>query len=361
MNSFVNTVPRKSRAGGASNEKEQGGEELYSGAAEREGGDVEPNGDKARKGSASGSVGKKLKGAEAAGRAFAAMKRTRAPFTAEESFIGRADDTTLPLQDEDEVEITLEELAQVPAKGQLFGHKGWVAGGDLEEEEEVEGEQKGGRNFPLSAAGTGRSGAENEGAAKIPDQHSDRTVEVEVSSVQGVRAKVKRRPRRTTKTTADGYPDDDDDGGSGIGLPSSAQEPEDPGDGAEDPDGKDHLGRRSGGTSVGMPADRVEDAAEGPPTRSPSGRRKRDAASERIESEPAERVTGNEQVKLKIPLFDERVSRTELKHGRRESAKGQKAALRRQAGVDRKARRDFEDAVDELRNANPLKLGVDEN
>lgn len=139
MNSFVDTVPRKSRTGGASGEKGQG-EEIYSGAEERDG-VVEKKKLRAKRpsnSSAGGGAGKKSSDAEAAERAIAALKRTRAPFIADASAIGQADDSTLPLEDEDEVEITMEEL---PVKGQRFGHRGWVAGGGTIDEEEDDGEQ----------------------------------------------------------------------------------------------------------------------------------------------------------------------------------------------------------------------------
>ncbi len=118
MNSLGNTVLRKGKRSGASG-GEQGEEEkdVYSGTTER-GGKIKGHGKS--KGN-SGSVNlTQSKDKEATENALGALRRTRVPFTVDESIIAPANDTTLRADSESEpsVEITLEEL---PAKVYNYG------------------------------------------------------------------------------------------------------------------------------------------------------------------------------------------------------------------------------------------------
>ena len=140
MNSFGNTVLRRGKRSGAGG-GEQGEEEedVYSGTTERVG---KGKGHGKNKGSSGRVQLTHDKGKEAAEQALGALSRTRAPFIVDESVIAPANDTTVREDSESEpsVEITMEEWpAKVGERGQLYGHGGWVAGGDDEEQNEDAG------------------------------------------------------------------------------------------------------------------------------------------------------------------------------------------------------------------------------
>jgi len=348
MNSFVDTVPRKSRASGASGEKGQG-EGIYSGAEGREGGAVELKEKKKGKRSAGGGAGKKSEAAEAAERAIAALKRTRAPFTANESIIGRADDTTLPLEDEDEVEITMEEL---PVAGQRFGHRGWVAGGGtIEEEEEMTGEQGGTLEPHLLPSGNGQGGAVESGHVGGKSKNAGRgQADKPVKKMSGARVKKRDDVRWSS--------DDDDPPGDGLGLNSEVER-------------ANTFKAKGGGSGERY----VPQEGNGGPPREVSHEQSGVGATDGQEGATVTRIgeakdnsgeaVRKDRVKIKT-FLDERnerggsAARADLKRERRVAGRSEITAARKRAGAERKLQQDFDDAVDELRNAKPLLLGVSE-
>jgi hypothetical protein len=340
MNSFVDTVPRKSREGGASGEKGQG-EEIYSGAEERDGGKKKLKAKRTSKSSVGGGAGEKSSNVEAAERAIAALKRTRAPFIADASVIGRADETTLPLQEDDDVEITLEEF---PVSGQRFGHRGWVAGGGKLDEEEDEVEQAGGAGADLLSSGgrqkkiveDGKPGGKGQlGAGKAKGDKLE----------PKIRARKKEKSTLEVKWSSDDDDPDADDGDSlgegsklGVGRESAVKHG---GKGKQD---KPHEHDGEGG---GTSSQQILKSAHGGQAAIPKS------------EEPVRAA----QVKIKT-FLDERnakggnAARADLKRERRTTARAQSAVARKQAGAAKKLQQDFDDAMDELRNAKPLLLGV---
>ena len=138
MNSFVDTVLRSKRQGGSGGEQGKDKDKVYSrGGEQGEGAKGSPKiKDKGKKAS---------KGGQAQGKdaeqALAALRRTRAPFIANESVIAAADETTLHIDSEDSVQLLLEELPAQVSAGQLFGHNGWVTGGEAADDADHSGSQ----------------------------------------------------------------------------------------------------------------------------------------------------------------------------------------------------------------------------
>ena len=146
MNSFVTTVLRRRRGEGASGEQgKDTTDEVYSNPPEGEGGGGGAK--KSLKGKRrfdrdTGEIKRKQgKDAVSAEQALSALRRSREPFIANESVIAPADASTIVAGSDSSAscEITLEELPLTGSKGQMFGHQGWVAGGDVDDEEEEPG------------------------------------------------------------------------------------------------------------------------------------------------------------------------------------------------------------------------------
>jgi hypothetical protein len=141
MNSFVNTVRRRTNRKDVGSDAQQGqgqGERVYSGAEESVVDGSTDSGKKKLKDK------KKVKGvmAVSAEQALAAMQRaTSAPFIADVSVIGGPSDQTQKLEDRDsDCELVMEEFPPpVPSKSVRVGHRGWVVGGEGEQEESQEG------------------------------------------------------------------------------------------------------------------------------------------------------------------------------------------------------------------------------
>jgi hypothetical protein len=295
------------------------------------------------KSSASGGAGKKSNDAEAAERAIAALKRTCAPFTANESLIGSADDTTLPLEGEEDVEITMEEW---PVAGQRFGHRGWVAGGGQIEEEEVNGEQAGGEGADLLPAGDGQKKAGNN--VSVRNKNKLDAGKGRSAKPGGNRAREKERSRAEVKWSSD----DDDDGA-----------------GDSDPPGGGSMIVTAHKSADGTKGGKAKQYQEEPDQSDGGGADGKEGARNKAGGEDAirksEEVSRKVQVKPKTFLDDRNAkggdaARADLKGEKRTAAKDQRALARKRTGAAKKLQQDFDDAVDELRNAKPLLLGVSE-
>ena len=399
MNSLGNTVLRRGkRQGAGGGEQGEDKETVYSGTTDR-GGKVKGQG---KNNDSSGGVKhKKNKDKVAAEQALGALGRTRAPFIADESVIALVDDTTLLADSvsEPSVEVTMEEWpSKAGTGGPLYGHEGWVAGGDagdLDEESGAKAPQT--QAADASAADLGQhlrskvASKQNErasqgGAVLVRGKKRIAAKKVVAARKGGTgeqnleREPAKRKrddfalPSEFSSDTEEGQAREEDlgnpSGGAGAKA-GSAQESSGnvnrtargTGGGAKngaDNPGGDGAGQEGGGGGSSAIGAKNRSGGRGG---AGSNLRRSDggAGSSQGGTGYGDVVSGSKQVKPKVPLFDERVSWSDLKLERRTAVKSKKAAVREQAGTDRKTRRDFDDAVDELRNANPLQLGVGEN
>jgi hypothetical protein len=368
----------------------------------------------------SGSVKhKQSKDQEAAEQALGALGRTRAPFIVDESVIAPANDTTFRAGSESEpsVEITLEEWpAKVGESGQLYGHRGWVAGGDEGEEEEESGasapksqvahaaatdpsqrlkskvaakqaerDGQGGPTIPKGkklAAAKKRAGALKGGTGRqslggvlpkrkrdefsLNSEDEDERVPEEESGNHSPGAEeksggTKEKPKPTSR------------GGSGTGGGEASRDGRSSAgarvgqDGREEPDPVNRsgsTGKKSGGAGERSPS-----------TKSSGGnaRVKAGEEEERVEKRGGEGAnpesggggpavsTGSvpPRVVVRVPVLDEPLSRSEVKSGRRAIAKQAKEEARIKAGTEKRVQRDFDEFVEEIRQAEPLQLQVE--
>jgi hypothetical protein len=360
MNSFGTTVLRSGkRAGGGEQGEEE--KEVGSGTTER-GGSAKVQGKS--KGNSEKVKLKQVKDKEAAEQALGAFGRTRVPFTVDESIIAPANDTTLRAGSESEpsVEVTLEEWpTKAGERGQLYGHAGWVVGGDEETLEEELGAKAPELQAAHDAAADPSQRLKSRVAAKQaeregqggPKIHKGKKLAAAKKTAGALEVGADRqgRGRLLLKPTRDEFAlsDDDED------ERSREKQPEERSGGVGKQSGGVRKRSRSTLRDVSLP-ERGRKSGAGCSVGSgtdPEG----DGAGQGAESgPPANELAQKRKDVEKGLVLDEHRLRSELKARPWASVKVATEETRRQAGAEKRVPRDFEEFVEEVRQAEPLAL-----
>jgi hypothetical protein len=310
MNSFGNTVLRKGgRKGASGGEQGQGKDAFTSG---REANASADSGQKKRKDK------RNTRGAEVSMEdAFAALRATREPFTADESVIAKADDPTVTFESSSssDVELIMEELPPIRVQpGTLIGHRGWIIGDEAGEGEGVEGDE-----------------AEEEGKEDKPGSKMAGRGLVDVKTAKPV----SKKGAGSAKVKADRQKDE-------LALSESEREAGGSGD-DEDPGGNSEA-KSSSAIARAKRRTRVGRAAGGKAGQKGQGRD--------LTLDYSVATGGTLEVKSGL---NARPPRSDLKAGRKAVVKQAKADGRRE-GRARKQAQEFDEWVEAIRHHDPYEV-----